>query len=102
MREKLQHTIFVSLLKKHWQNMRSLYIKSTMGPVKRLLYTWNVVFVLHSRSIDYNAMSTDLIVSICFRALVLESNQVSCATWLYKDYSTHEVFNHIGRPRGYR
>ena len=28
----------VSLLKKHWQNVRSrsLYIKSTMGPVQRL------------------------------------------------------------------
>ena len=26
----------VSLLKKHWQNVRSLHIKSTMGPVQRL------------------------------------------------------------------
>jgi len=26
----------VSLLKKHWQNVRSLYIKSTMGPPQRL------------------------------------------------------------------
>lgn len=26
----------VSLLKKHWQNVKSLHIKSTMGPVKRL------------------------------------------------------------------
>merc|ERR1712165_151224 len=26
----------VSLLKKHWQNVRSLYIKSTMGPAQRL------------------------------------------------------------------
>merc|ERR1712154_181226 len=26
----------VSLLKKHWQNVRSLYIKSTMGPSQRL------------------------------------------------------------------
>ncbi|ESN98561.1 hypothetical protein HELRODRAFT_84353 [Helobdella robusta] len=26
----------VSLLKKNWQNVRSLYIKSTMGPVQRL------------------------------------------------------------------
>merc|ERR1712211_19460 len=26
----------VSLLKKHWQNVRSLYIKSTMGPDQRL------------------------------------------------------------------
>merc|ERR1712050_562760 len=26
----------VSLLKKHWQNIRSLYIKSTMGPAQRL------------------------------------------------------------------
>ena len=24
----------VSLLKKHWQNVRSLHIKSTMGPVQ--------------------------------------------------------------------
>merc|ERR1711979_4434 len=27
---------WVSLLKKHWQNVRSLYIKSTMGPAQRL------------------------------------------------------------------
>merc|ERR1711915_906399 len=26
----------VSLLKKHWQNVRSLHIKSTMGPTQRL------------------------------------------------------------------
>merc|ERR1712165_417345 len=26
----------VSLLKKHWQNVKSLHIKSTMGPVQRL------------------------------------------------------------------
>ena len=26
----------VSLLKKNWQNVRSLYIKSTMGPAQRL------------------------------------------------------------------
>ena len=26
----------VSLLKKHWQNVRSLHIKSTMGPVQML------------------------------------------------------------------
>merc|ERR1712179_566644 len=26
----------VSLLKKHWQNVKSLYIKSTMGPAQRL------------------------------------------------------------------
>jgi large subunit ribosomal protein L10Ae len=26
----------VSLLKKHWQNVRSLYVKSTMGPAQRL------------------------------------------------------------------
>ena len=26
----------VSLLKKHWQNVRSLYVKSTMGPPQRL------------------------------------------------------------------
>ena len=26
----------VSLLKKHWQNVRSLHIKSTMAPVQRL------------------------------------------------------------------
>jgi len=26
----------VSLLKKHWQNVRSLYIKSSMGPAQRL------------------------------------------------------------------
>merc|ERR1711922_40098 len=29
-------TFLVSLLKKHWQNVRSLYIKSTMGPAQRL------------------------------------------------------------------
>ena len=26
----------VSLLKKHWQNVRSLHVKSTMGPPQRL------------------------------------------------------------------
>jgi len=26
----------VSLLKKNWQNVRSLYIKSTMGPAQRV------------------------------------------------------------------
>ena len=26
----------VSLLKKNWQNVRSLYIKSTMGPAQRI------------------------------------------------------------------
>lgn len=26
----------VSLLKKHWQNVRSMHMKSTMGPVQRL------------------------------------------------------------------
>ena len=26
----------VSLLKKNWQNVRSLFVKSTMGPVQRL------------------------------------------------------------------
>ena len=28
--------LLVPLLKKHWQNVRSLHIKSTMGPVQRL------------------------------------------------------------------
>jgi len=32
----LSVNFLVSLLKKHWQNVRSLYIKSTMGPPKRL------------------------------------------------------------------
>merc|ERR1712210_380845 len=32
----LSVNFLVSLLKKHWQNVRSLYIKSTMGPPQRL------------------------------------------------------------------
>lgn len=32
----LSVNFLVSLLKKHWQNVRSLYIKSTMGPAQRL------------------------------------------------------------------
>merc|ERR1712223_1389981 len=32
----LSINFLVSLLKKHWQNVRSLYIKSTMGPAIRL------------------------------------------------------------------
>jgi large subunit ribosomal protein L10Ae len=32
----LAMNFLVSLLKKHWQNVRSLYIKSTMGPAQRL------------------------------------------------------------------
>merc|ERR1712110_1153265 len=32
----LAMNFLVSLLKKHWQNVRSLHIKSTMGPVQRL------------------------------------------------------------------
>merc|ERR1712047_187702 len=32
----LSMDFLVSLLKKHWQNVRSLYIKSTMGPAQRL------------------------------------------------------------------
>jgi len=32
----LSMNFLVSLLKKHWQNVRSLHIKSTMGPVQRL------------------------------------------------------------------
>ena len=27
-------SFLISLLKKHWQNVRSLHIKSTMGPVQ--------------------------------------------------------------------
>ena len=32
----LAMNFLVSLLKKHWQNVRSLHIKSTMGKVQRL------------------------------------------------------------------
>jgi large subunit ribosomal protein L10Ae len=32
----LSVNFLVSLLKKHWQNVRSLYVKSTMGPPQRL------------------------------------------------------------------
>merc|ERR1712142_304555 len=32
----LAMNFLVSLLKKHWQNVKSLHIKSTMGPVQRL------------------------------------------------------------------
>merc|ERR1712183_183133 len=32
----LAMNFLVSLLKKHWQNVRSLHVKSTMGPVQRL------------------------------------------------------------------
>merc|ERR1711878_57144 len=32
----LAMNFLVSLLKKHWQNVRSLHIKSTMGPAQRL------------------------------------------------------------------
>ena len=32
----LAMNFLVSLLKKHWQNVRSLYVKSTMGPSQRL------------------------------------------------------------------
>merc|ERR1712117_88954 len=32
----LPMNFLVSLLKKHWQNVKSLHIKSTMGPVQRL------------------------------------------------------------------
>merc|ERR1712059_10253 len=32
----LSMNFLVSLLKKHWQNVRSLHVKSTMGPVQRL------------------------------------------------------------------
>lgn len=32
----LSINFLVSLLKKHWQNVRSLHIKSTMGPPQRL------------------------------------------------------------------
>merc|ERR1712008_177813 len=38
----LAMNFLVSLLKKHWQNVRSLHIKSTMGPVQRLY--WAVVW----------------------------------------------------------
>merc|ERR1712172_228675 len=52
----LAMNFLVSLLKKHWQNVRSLHIKSTMGPVQRLtellsglhLFASNVAFILHS------------------------------------------------------
>ena len=33
---RLAMNFLVSLLKKHWQNVKSLHIKSTMGPVQRL------------------------------------------------------------------
>lgn len=32
----LSVNFLVSLLKKHWQNVRSLHIKSSMGPAQRL------------------------------------------------------------------
>ncbi|MCL4145466.1 UNVERIFIED_CONTAM: hypothetical protein GTU68_040733 [Idotea baltica] len=32
----LAMNFLVSLLKKHWQNVRSLHVKSTMGPKQRL------------------------------------------------------------------
>ena len=32
----LAMNFLLSLLKKHWQNVRSLHVKSTMGPVQRL------------------------------------------------------------------
>merc|ERR1712053_56887 len=32
----LAMNFLVSLLKKHWQNVRSLHLKSSMGPVQRL------------------------------------------------------------------
>lgn len=32
----LSINFLVSLLKKHWQNVRSLHVKSTMGPPQRL------------------------------------------------------------------
>jgi len=32
----LAMNFLVSLLKKHWQNVKSLHLKSTMGPVQRL------------------------------------------------------------------
>jgi hypothetical protein len=32
----LSVNFLVSLLKKHWQNVRSLHVKSTMGPPQRL------------------------------------------------------------------
>lgn len=32
----LSVNFLVSLLKKHWQNVRSLHIKSSMGPPQRL------------------------------------------------------------------
>merc|ERR1712039_459490 len=32
----LAMNFLVSLLKKHWQNVKSLHVKSTMGPVQRL------------------------------------------------------------------
>merc|ERR1711920_1034893 len=52
----LAMNFLVSLLKKHWQNVRSLHIKSTMGPVQRLYRAvgWTaficvkVAFILHS------------------------------------------------------
>merc|ERR1712183_1247236 len=34
----LAMTFLFSLLKKHWQNVRSLHVKSTMGPVQRLYW----------------------------------------------------------------
>ena len=33
---RLAMNFLVSLLKKHWQNVKSLHVKSTMGPVQRL------------------------------------------------------------------
>ena len=33
---RLAMNFLVSLLKKHWQNVKSLHIKSTMGQVQRL------------------------------------------------------------------
>jgi large subunit ribosomal protein L10Ae len=32
----LSINFLVSLLKKNWQNVRALYVKSTMGPAQRL------------------------------------------------------------------
>jgi large subunit ribosomal protein L10Ae len=32
----LSVNFLVSLLKKNWQNVRSLYVKSTMGPANRI------------------------------------------------------------------
>merc|ERR1712099_36848 len=52
----LAMNFLVSLLKKHWQNVRSLHIKSTMGPVQRLYYAVSgshlhaFAFTLHSSS----------------------------------------------------